>query len=1022
MPIKIKLLLQTLVPLLFVTVLGCVTAVLITTSQHKQLANETLAANLIQFETELDQIAEELSENLRAGLQNANLISAISSMHSFAGNIPELKRSIQCKIIRHLHGLIQNRNYELIALFNPNGLNCYATQDQIHIVEKGQKGRADLHLKPTAESVLVDCITIQWEYMAPSVEIPARIELPHDMQTQFIILGNDMFAQSIISIQNIIYTDSGEEKTVISGSVLLRQKVTNDFLLAFAQKTSKQVELFLPSGKLLLGSHPGNMDRLMQTVQPDPVRQAIEKGSIFQDILIGDESTYVLIKPYQYKNKTIAWMASYMSHEIVANNIKHVILFQIGGLIIGLFLATFLTLAMGHIITRPILNIAKLMNKISMEEALDQVVPVTSRDEIGLLADSYNKMTHRLAQRNLEIKRYIEKLSEINFRLDASEKKYRSIFDNASEGIFQITPKGRLLTANQAIIKLLGYDQTENEIMRLADGNDPINLAFTNQDEFNTLMRQLGLVKNFEASLLRKDGSILNVSINAHTVLDNEQNILYYEGILEDITQKKRSKALEIAKETAEAANQAKSNFLANMSHELRTPLNAILGFSELMTHDENLTPEQQKHLTTIGRSGEHLLGLINNVLTLSKIEAGREELQSKVFDLYQMLFELTEMFRLRAAQKGMKLTIECDPGVPNYARGDQSKLKQILINLLGNAVKFSAENEIILRARVNPQDVLRPPRFGLHVEVEDTGPGISPEALDQVFEPFAQASYRQAGQKGTGLGLPISRKFARMMGGDLTVKSKTGHGTVFMFDVELDLVEKIDGRLASISMKVVGLEPGQPAYRILVAEDVVPNRRLMVELLRPLGFDVREASNGRETVEICKSWHPHLIWMDIRMPVMDGYEATQLIKEKAGEVKTIIIALTAGVFEEERTAILKCGCDDFVSKPFRPNDIYDMMQKHLGVHFLYRDKTLLSSNTTIGKDSQKLDIHEAIAGLSSKILHKLEEAIELSDFEMINQVISKIPENHVAVAEKLAKLSDEFKYDEMLSLIHSNR
>jgi two-component system sensor histidine kinase ChiS len=337
------------------------------------------------------------------------------------------------------------------------------------------------------------------------------------------------------------------------------------------------------------------------------------------------------------------------------------------------------------------------------------------------------------------------------------------------------------------------------------------------------------------------------------------------------------------AKEAAEAANRAKSVFLANMSHEFRTPLNAVLGFGQLMLktatgagRSEPTSSEQRENLEVIVRSGEHLLGLINDVLEMSKIEAGRATLNERPLDLLRMLEGLEEMFALRAHQKGLSLHFELAPGLPRYVVADEGKLRQILMNLLGNAVKFTWRGGVMLRAQGEQVDT---DGFRLHVEVEDSGPGISPDDLDRIFEPFVQSVEGRQDQEGTGPGLSISRQFARLMGGDITVESEQGDGSTFMLDVPLRRIETAELPGATVRRRAIGLEPGQPIYRLLIVDDKEVNRQLLRRMLEPFGFEIREAADGAEAVELWKTWEPHLIWMDIRMPVMDGYDATRAIK-----------------------------------------------------------------------------------------------------------------------------------------------
>ncbi|MGB0384017.1 MAG: ATP-binding protein [Ardenticatenaceae bacterium] len=467
------------------------------------------------------------------------------------------------------------------------------------------------------------------------------------------------------------------------------------------------------------------------------------------------------------------------------------------------------------------------------------------------------------------------------------------------------------------------------------------------------------------------------------------------------------------AEEAANAANQAKSTFLANMSHELRTPLNAILGFSQLMRRSRTLPTEHVDNLGIISRSGEHLLTLINNVLDLSKIEAGKTTLNQKNFDLYRLLDDLEDMFQLPASDKRLQLIFERTPDLPRYVRTDSVKLRQVLINLLNNAIKFTDSGEVSVH--VAPNRALKR-ATALSFSVGDTGAGIASEELDTLFEAFTQSQSGKQAQEGTGLGLPISRQFVKLMGGEMSVESQVGRGTTFHFDIQVTLVDVSDLQAARPTRRVMALAPNQPRYRILIVDDKWNNRQLLIQLLNPLGFALKEASNGQEAIEIWHEWSPHLIWMDMRMSLMDGYEATKRIKSTTKGQATAIIALTASTLEEERAVVLSAGCNDFLRKPFRENDIFDLMHKHLGVRYIVDEPT--SERTTPSKEQQETLTPKALAALPASLLAQLEEAAEGSDMELMEQVLAQISQLDLALATQLATLADEFEYDEILQLI----
>jgi two-component system sensor histidine kinase/response regulator len=488
-----------------------------------------------------------------------------------------------------------------------------------------------------------------------------------------------------------------------------------------------------------------------------------------------------------------------------------------------------------------------------------------------------------------------------------------------------------------------------------------------------------------------------------------------------------RTAKLQQAKELAEAANRAKTTFLANMSHELRSPLNAVLGFTQVMLRNlsanQGMLPHayvlnQRENLSIVYRSGDHLLALINDLLDMAVIEAGQITLWSAPFDLRAMLEALVEMLQLRADQKGLKLVYDCPDQVPQGIYGDERKLRQVLLNLVGNALKFTASGSVTLRIEVaNPapeMDRPAPPAATeLVFSVTDTGMGITPEELQQLFQPFVQARAGQQAQTGAGLGLAICQQFIQLMGGDLTVESTPGVGSSFRFSIPVQAVQIKPERPPLGARRIIALAPGQPTYRILVADDQWENRQLLRQLLEPIGFKVYEAENGQEAVDLWRRYRPHLIWMDIRMPVMNGYQATRAIKADPAGQATVVIALTASVLEEERANVFQAGCDGFVRKPIQATAITDIMAHHLDIRYLYESDQLGSP-----PPSKVMLTVSALQALPQTWLRQFMEAMTRLDQDEMMALIDDISTDYGPLAQTLAQSVYNFEYELLRSLM----
>ncbi|OLP16709.1 hypothetical protein BST81_19935 [Leptolyngbya sp. 'hensonii'] len=638
--------------------------------------------------------------------------------------------------------------------------------------------------------------------------------------------------------------------------------------------------------------------------------------------------------------------------------------------------------------------------------------------------------------------------------LQNSEAEYRALVQAANCIILRWDTAGQIIFMNDYGLDFFGFEQSQllghNIIGTIVPETELSGRSLTE------LMRDI--CRNPEQHLIneneniRRDGKRVWIAWANKPIVNPEGIATEILSIGTDISERKQAEqALEQAKQEAEAANRVKSEFLANMSHELRTPLNAILGFAQLMTRDPTLNGTQHSYLSIINNSGEHLLALINDVLDMAKIEAGQIHLHETSFNLHHLLDPLADLFRLKSEAKGIQFIFYLAPAVPPQIAVDEGKLRQILINLLSNAIKFTQQGRVTLRVSLENSHLpsgLQHSSLGpgpdlkselgtgdteqmtLSFEVEDTGPGIDPEELETIFAPFVQTGIGRTLQGGTGLGLSISRRFAQLMQGNITVSSCLGQGSCFC----LKLPVRPEPTISTIQTprpRVIGLAPNQPTYRILVVEDRWESRHLLVRLLETLGFELREAQNGLEAITLWEEWQPHLIWMDMQMPVMDGYEATRHIKTQLRGQATVVIALTASALEEEKTIVLSAGCDDFVRKPFQESIILQKIADYLGVRYLYEEESQHSlefGDTTSAavfnplEDRIKPDSSwiSALRSMPNSWITQLHEAATLADNELILQLIEAIPESCQALAQDLTALANYFRCDKIMDLTAS--
>ena len=623
---------------------------------------------------------------------------------------------------------------------------------------------------------------------------------------------------------------------------------------------------------------------------------------------------------------------------------------------------------------------------------------------------------------------------DITERKRAEEKinHLAAIVESTDDAVIGKTLDGKIISWNQGAEQIYGY--TAGKII-----GQPISVLVpaSHREELDAIMVRLKAgekIQHLETVRVRKDGQAIDVAVTISPIKDAGGRIVGASTIARDITERKRAEneirklneeleqrvkqrteELVVTKERAEAANRAKSIFLASMSHELRTPLNVVLGFSRLMKNDQGVPANQKENLDIIVRSGEHLLNLINNVLDMSKIESGQVFLKESDVDLHQLLHELQSLMGVAAAEKGLSFTLDQSPTLPRQIAVDVGKLRQVLINLIGNALKYTESGGVKLRAEVVSCET--PQRARLRFEVEDSGPGISEEDRKRIFFPFVQLGNRAPIEAGTGLGLAISKEYVELMGGQIDVASEPGKGSVFHFEIPVAVLPMVEAPAELGRGRIVGLVEGQPRFRLLIAEDQQENRLLLHKLFEPLGFELRDAVNGQEAVALFEEWHPHLIWMDIRMPVMDGLEAARRIKATEAGGRTKIVALTAHALDEEREPILAAGCDDLVRKPFREQELFEVMARHLGLKYLYEKE----GERILPPGPKAAFRPEQWAALPAELLTQLHQAAVELDTNRTLALIERVKEHDASIGGCLHELARNLDYPQLLRLLESD-
>ncbi|MBN3889296.1 MAG: response regulator [Nostoc sp. JL31] len=838
--------------------------------------------------------------------------------------------------------------------------------------------------------------------------------------------------------------------------------------------------------------------------------------------------------------------------------------------IVAFLVATRIGILTARWVIKPILQLNRSAKKIAQGE-WEETPDIQRSDELGELAKSFETMAKQLQASFSALEAKNAQMQVLNEALSHNQSQLTQFLEAMPVGVLIIDAEGKPYYTNQIGQQILGQGIIAQVNTEELSEVYQAYLAGTDQlypsDRLPILRALQGQSTRVDDMEIRRCGKITPIEILGKPIYDESGNLAFAIATFFDITQRKQTEKLlaeynrtleaQVKKRTEEfqqvieqlqttqeeliqsqkiaaqeqqaavreaarsaAANLAKSEFLANMSHELRTPLNAILGFTQVMSRDYSLSSEHQENLAIINRAGEHLLKLINDILEMSKIEAGKITLNCSSFDLIHLLKNLEEMLHLRAASKNLELLFEYAPDIPKYIETDENKLCQVLLNLLGNAIKFTDRGRVTLRVRVGAgeqgnrgvgeqgEQNLSYPSF-LFFEIQDTGCGIAPQELDLLFEAFEQTEIGRKFQQGTGLGLAISRKYVQLMGGDITVTTTPGVGSTFAFDVQIALTCPREIPINQIKSQIRALAFSEKVYRILVVDDSKESRILLVKILTSLGFEVNEATDGSEAIANWESWQPHLIFMDMRMPVMDGYEATRIIKAReighgttntsrrfpklkqlvssasqylaeeltgSGEgealkvvrqesstpettgviendpsgtstlrsrmpttlappynfsrtmpdssnTNTIIIALTASAFEEERQKILSIGCDDFIRKPFKQEVLLEKLSKHLGLKYTNQVET---TNTVVVNQATQIFVSVAellghLSQMSPEWLQQLHYAAASCSDELILELLKQIPSDNAQVFQVLRDLANNYQFEKIMELTTTN-
>lgn len=605
----------------------------------------------------------------------------------------------------------------------------------------------------------------------------------------------------------------------------------------------------------------------------------------------------------------------------------------------------------------------------------------------------------------------LTKQKQIESALAASERRFRDLHEKLRDGVVSADLQGKIIGFNPAFVRMLS-DYTPEELYQMTYQElTPVKWHQMEEKIVQEQVMMRGYSDLYEKEYIRKDGSTVPIEIQIYLVSDSHNKTQYFWKIVRDISERRHvEQTLQHAKEAAEIANQAKSTFLANMSHELRTPLNGILGYAQILNRDSSLTEKQKEGVSIIQRSGQYLLNLINDILDLAKIEAGRIELYETDIYFDEFIQSIVQLFKIRAEQKGIAFFYERTPHLPLGIRADEKRLRQVLINLLGNAVKFTETGGITLKI-IRGEDYL-------HFNIEDTGVGIAQEELDSIFQPFQQVGNQNQRAEGTGLGLSITKRLVEKMGGILSVRSILGVGSNFQITLPLVEISDLIINITEPEPVIVGFEG--KVRRILVIDDKSENRSVLINLLTPLGFKLSEASHGQQGLEQLQETQIDIVLTDLVMPVMDGFEFTRRCKKIPQFRHIPVIAVSASVFEYHQQQSAEAGCDDFIPKPIDADILLKKLQQYLDLIWIYESHKLSQTQIVQSLTAEFVDTtHYPLATEQAALLHRLGlEGDVAAILEIVEQL--RTQEELLPLAKKVEQLTKNFDTDSVSELMES--